>query len=87
MHSEQDKGRGVVLMDRPKYTEKCLELLQTNQLTKLNHYPTKSIEGKIQRILRKIKNRLSPKDYYQLYIQRFHGLESFTEQRISMSYD
>ena len=64
---KQDKGRGVVLMDRNKYTGKCLELLQTNQFMKLNHDPTKSIEGKIQRMLRKVKNRLSSKEYYQLY--------------------
>ena len=54
-------------MDRNKYTDKCLELLQTNQFMKLNHDPTKSIEGKIQRVLRKVKNRLSSKEYYQLY--------------------
>ena len=48
---KQDKGRGVVLIDRTKYTNKCLEVLQTHQLIKLNRDPTKSIEGKIQRIL------------------------------------
>ena len=54
-------------MDRTKYTDKCLELLQMNQFMKLNHDPGKSIEGKIQLILRKVKNRLSSKEYYQLY--------------------
>ena len=54
-------------MDRTKYTHKCLELLQTNQFMKLNHDPTKSIEGKIQGILWKLKDRLSYKEYYQLY--------------------
>ena len=54
-------------MDRTKYTDKCLELLQTNQFIKLNHNLTKSIEGKIQRILRKVKNRLSSKEYCKLY--------------------
>ena len=33
---KEDKGRGVVLMDRTKYTNKCLEILETNQFTKLN---------------------------------------------------
>ena len=64
---KQDKGRGVVLMDRTKYTYKYLELLQTNKFMKLNHDLTKSIEGKIQRILRKVKNRLLSKEYNQLY--------------------
>ena len=63
---KQDKGRGVVLMDRTKYTNKCLEILETNQFTKLNHDPTKSVEEKIQ-LLRKFKSRLSQKEYYQLY--------------------
>ena len=44
-------------MDRTKYIDKCLGLLQTNQFIKLNHNPTKSIEGKIQRILRKVNNK------------------------------
>ena len=37
----------VTNTDGNKYTGKCLELLQTNQFMKLNHDPTKSIEGKI----------------------------------------
>ena len=64
---KQDKERGVVLIHRTKYTDKCLELLQTNQFIKLNHDPTKSVEDKIQRISKKLKGRLSSKIYYQLY--------------------
>ena len=30
---KQDKGSGVVIMDKPKYREKCLELLNTDQFT------------------------------------------------------
>ena len=54
-------------MDKAKYTYKCLEILETNQFTKLNHDPTKSVEGKIQTLLRKFKYRLSQKEYYQIY--------------------
>ena len=36
---KQDKGHGVVIMSKPKYHEKCLELLNTDQFTKLNHDP------------------------------------------------
>ena len=64
---KQDKGRDVVLMDRTKYTNKCLKILQTNQFTKLYHDSTKSVEGKIQRLLRKFKSRLSQKEHYQFY--------------------
>ena len=34
---KQDKGSGVMLMDKTKYTKKCLEILETNQFPKLNH--------------------------------------------------
>ena len=30
---KQDKGRGVVVMDKSKYTENCLHILQTEQFT------------------------------------------------------
>ena len=56
-----------MLMDRTKYTNKCLEILETNQFTKLNHDSTKSVEEKIQQLFRKFKSRLSQKEYYQLY--------------------
>ena len=40
-----------------EYNGKCLHILQTEQLTKLRHDPTKSIEKKMQRKLAtKIKN-------------------------------
>ena len=64
---KQDKGCSVVLMDRTKYTNKCLEILETNQFTKLNHDPTKLVQEKIQQLFRKFKSRLSQKQYYQLY--------------------
>ena len=64
---EQDKERGIVLIDRTESSTRCLELLQMNQFIRLYHDPTKLIESKIERILRKFKNRLSSKEYYQLY--------------------
>ena len=75
---KQDKGRGVAVMDRSKYTKKYLNILQTEQFTKLRHDPTKSIENKIQRELRKLKRRLTIQEYRQLYPtgsnpRRFYG--------------
>ena len=63
----QDKGKGVVIMDKGKYTEKCLNLLNSNQFNKLSHDPTKSVENKVKRALRKIKTKLSQQDYVKLY--------------------
>ena len=62
-----NKGRGVVIIDKSKYTTKCLELLQTNQFSKLKHDLTKSFENKIQHALIKLKTKLSAQQYYQLY--------------------
>ena len=60
---KQDKGRGVVIMDKSKYQEKCLMILEKGNFKILDHDPTKKTEEKIQRILRKMKNRLSPQEY------------------------
>ena len=57
----QDKGRGIVIMDKVKYTEKCMKILITKQFCKLQKDPTKSIEMKIQAAVRKIKNKLQKK--------------------------
>ena len=51
----QDKGNGVVIMHRGKYTEECLNMLNSNQFKKLDHDPTKAVENKIKRALRKTK--------------------------------
>ena len=55
----QDKGRGIVIIDRNRYTNKCLNILNTEQFRKLGRDPTKLIEAKIQRAVRKIKSHLS----------------------------
>ena len=63
----QDKGKGLVIVHRGKYTEKCLNMLNSNQLKKLDHDPTKAVENKIKRALRKIEHKLSKQDYIRLY--------------------
>ena len=64
---KQDKGRGVVVIDRKTYTEKCLNLLNTDSFIQLDHDPTKAIERKIQRSMRKIKNNLTKQEHNRLY--------------------
>ena len=68
---KQDKGRGVVIMDKTKHQEKCLALPNTNQFVKLSRNPTKQIETKIQRVLRKIKTNISLQEYPRLYPTRY----------------
>ena len=49
-----DKGTGDVIINRDKYHEKCLELLDTEQFQNLNHDPTKATARKVQNTLYKI---------------------------------
>ena len=64
---KQDKGKGVVVIDRKTYTEKCLHLLNTDSFIQLDNDPAKAIEGKIQRSIRKIRKILTKQEYSRLY--------------------
>ena len=64
---KEDKGRGVVIMDKTKYTEKCLIMLSTKQFLNAETDPTKPLEIIIQRNLRKIKSKVSEEEYKRLY--------------------
>ena len=67
MIMRQDKGRGVTILNRKDYIHKCLGILNTNQFRKLETDPTKTLERKIQRTLRKIKHTFTENDYKKLY--------------------
>ena len=62
-----DKGRGEVVMNKSKYLEKCLTLLNSEQFVRLNEDPAKTNERKLQRMLRKIKPNLTDQEYKRLY--------------------
>lgn len=64
---KQDKDRGVVILAPSKYTEKCLSIFSRSQFTKVNHDPTAYSEGKVQRTLKKIKNKLPSFVYSKFY--------------------
>ena len=42
----QDKGKGLVIVDKEKCTEKYLNLLNSNQCNKLSDDPTKTVKTK-----------------------------------------
>ena len=68
---KQNKGRGVVLMDIMVYLDKLLDILDTNKFTKLSTDPTKKMEEKNGRFLRKIKRSLLAQEYSP-YIPQGH---------------
>ena len=64
---KQDKGKGVVILDTTKYTEKCMALLNTERFKCLTTNLTAATEQKIQKVLRKIKSKFSEQEYKRLY--------------------
>ncbi len=64
---KQDKGRGIVIVDRSKYVEKCLDILQTDKFTELPTDPTAQFENRVQICLRKMKKRLGFATYNSIY--------------------
>ena len=64
---KQEKGRGIVILDRGKYMEKCLSILNTSQFAEIDHDPTAYVKGKAKRTLRKIKSKLQSFVYSKIY--------------------
>ena len=54
-------------MDRNKYVEKCLSILETDKFTEVQEDPTAQFEARVQNCLRKMKKRLGPKTYSSIY--------------------
>ena len=50
---KQDKDRGVVIMDKSKYQEKCLMILENGNFKALNHDSTKKPKKKYNDFYRK----------------------------------
>ena len=59
---KQNKSKGIVILDRKNYNEKCLSIVQSKQFDS-----TKTLECKVQRTFRKIKNVLNENDYKKLF--------------------
>ena len=63
----QDKGRGVVIIDRTKYIEKAEEFLGGREFVELTEDPTKTFQSYVQRTLRSMKNCFDSKTYDKIY--------------------
>ena len=64
---KQGKGRGVVLMDRTRYIDKCLEHLNTDNFRELGQDKTKTIEEAIQKALYEVKDAIGEEEYRKIY--------------------
>ena len=84
-----DKGNGVVVLDRATYDESILNLItDSSKFNNLNCDPTLSREGKLQRLLRKLKKNgeiddTTYKDIYPTGSQpaRIYGLPKMHKVR------
>ena len=46
---KQDKGRGIVVLDKTNYIEKCMALLDTNQFKKISIDNIREVEEKVKK--------------------------------------
>ena len=63
----QDKGRGVVILNRCDYVEKAESFLAGEEFEKLDLDPTKSFESYVQGNLLRMNKKFGEKDYIKLY--------------------
>ena len=75
---KQGKGRGVVILDTTKHTEKCMALLNTERFKRLTTDPTAAIERKIR--FEKNKNLNSQSKNTKDYTQQAQYQLDFTVQ-------
>ena len=76
---KKNKGRGVVILDRTKYIDKCLSRLATKQFSKLNYDPTSKLESKVQRTLRKIKSQQDLTLVNSMRMQKYTNFQLITQ--------
>ena len=60
----QDKGRGVVILNKSDYIEKCENFLNGREFERLQNDPTASFQTKVQNLLRKMKNKFTTAEYH-----------------------
>ena len=75
----QDNERGIVVMNSPKYRRKCLNILSNEQFIKIYDDTTKRIEGKIQRCVQKLKNKVSKDEYSIIGTTSYHLSKHLTK--------
>ena len=63
----QDKGRGVVILDKTIYVSKGEEFLSGPEFVELDEDPTKSFQDKVQRTLLEMKKCFETKVYEKIY--------------------
>ena len=63
----QDKGRGVVILNRVDYITKTETFLAGQEFQKLDNDPTDGFQKRVQQALRNMKKKFSAREYKKLY--------------------
>ena len=68
----------MAILNRSKYIETCLSIINSSQFLQVDKDPTASTEKKLQRTLRKIKDKILALLYSKIYLTgsspgRFYG--------------
>ena len=63
----QDKGRGVVILNKTDYIKKCETFLEGEEFLSLSSDPTSSFQTRVQIILRKMKSKFTKEEYSRIY--------------------
>ena len=63
----QDKGRGVVIMNKQDYVNKAERFLNGPEFERLSEDPTNSFQILVQKTLLKMKKNFSQSEYKKLY--------------------
>ena len=80
--TKHGKGRGVVLLDRAKYFDKCLSMVAAKRFSKLDNDPTSKLESKVQTTLRKIKSKIPEIFYEKLYTAGSYPGKSYGDAKV-----
>ena len=70
-------------MDSSQYMKKCLNMLNNDNFMKLTDHRTKSIEGKIQGAIRKIKCKLNKMNTIKFIRQVLHQVNCMEQQNFA----
>ena len=87
---KQDKGRGVVILNKSDYIEKCEDFLKGTEFKKLSKDHARGFQSRVQRVLLGMKSKFDITTYKKLYpsssqpglffgMAKVHKLKSSTE--------
>lgn len=79
---QQDKGNGLIIMDKSKYVEKCMVFLNSKTFKKVDENTLKQQEKVFQKSLLKVKNNVGEKVFQDIYPTVSHYGEFYCTAKV-----